>query len=192
MEWLGTNWQTIWRNTLTNMANIFANFTTATMKNMKGLIDYVRSGGTKFSLDTRGWTAAMDDVTKGTTDFTLPEIDDTDWDAKWRELEDKMNERRAALKEKNGKVDAFIPPDLQNMFDQINNGKAKAEIKVSMSDSVSAWKEGLLDAFKNTDVQKQTKLQQEIADNQKKQMDADKANTAETVKAIAYVGGGFY
>lgn len=191
IEWLGANWQIVWKNTLENMAMIFYNFSVATMKNIKGLFDFITSGGKEFEVDTRGWTAAMDDVTKGTTEFTAPEINKTDWDAKFKELEDEFAKRRGELAKKKEGFDPFSPPDLQSLFDSVT-GNVKAEIKVSMADSVSFWRENLLAAFKDTEQSKQTKLQEQIAANQQKQMDADKQNAQETIRALGFVGGGFY
>jgi hypothetical protein len=191
LEWLGTNWQTVWKNTLESMGNLLHGFVSDVTYNLKGLWDFIATKGQTFSFKNTGIADAVD-LTKGTTDFTVPEIDKTDWDSKWKELEDDFNRRREGLtKGKAIDIKEFVPPDLQGLFDTLAHNP-KAEIKVSMTDSLSAFRENLLDAFNNTEAKKQTQLQQDLVNNQRKQIDAEAQQHSETLRALGHVGGGFF
>lgn len=191
MEWLGTNWQIIWQNTVSGMLSIFSGFVNDVKTNLTGLWDYIASGGTKGKFTTMG-TRALNEIMEGTTNFTMPEIDSTDWDQKWRELENEFDARRNKIEK--GHVPSFKPfeaPDINSMFSGLQNAKMP-ELKVSLADSASAWKDNLKEAFKDSHMAKQVKLQETIVQNQDKQIVADKQNTDALTNALANSGGGFY
>lgn len=193
-DWMTKSIQTLWQNLSQNIVGIMINLSTAVAQITQEMWDYVASyGADSINVMNANLFAGIAQLARGIDPLVLPEIETTDWDAKWRALEDEMNKRREGLKKGGGKgFDPFQAPDLQSLFNQINGTTAKGKIEISMADSVSAWKDNLKEAFKNSDTQKQTALQQQIAANQQKQMDADKANTDTVVKAVNYVGGGFY
>lgn len=190
--WLSQNvpivWNNIWGNALKNFQLFAADFAI----NFKGLVDFIRTGGEQFAISTKNWSQLGKNVTKDMKPFIAPEIDDTDWQKKFGDLEDKMNKRREDLKKGvSVPIAPFAAPDLQGLFDQIS-GNMKAEIKVNLADTADAWRENLLDAFKDSDSKMQTQLQKQIEANQQKQMVADKQNNDELKKALTYTGGGFY
>jgi hypothetical protein len=46
LEWLGTNWQTVWKNTLESMGNLLHGFVSDVTYNLKGLWDFIATKGT--------------------------------------------------------------------------------------------------------------------------------------------------
>ena len=192
-EWLVTNIGQMWENLTTGMAASFLAMANDVTTNIKGVWDYIASGGKNFSFSNMGMGAFLKDLTNGTTAFEMPKVESKDWDAEWKRIEEEFNARRDKMADRATNPEdmpKFAPPDLQSMFARLQNNKGK--IEVDLVGAADAFKNNLKDAFKDSNIEKQTQLQGNIVDNQKKAMDADKENIRQQTEALKNLGGGFF
>lgn len=185
MEWLTANWQTMWQNTLTNMIALTKGFTDDTIYNLKGIYDFIASGGTKYSFKTSGTADAINNLrglSQGTTGYTTPDRVDIDHSKEREKLEKEYLDRRLR-RDRQGRDGR--PGSSDRGLGGLGGLGKKAEdkIRVEIVANEQLFRKNLVEAFKKTDEQKILKVNEDQLAEQKKQTEQQAKQHQESLDA---------
>jgi hypothetical protein len=187
MEWLAANWSTMWSNLLRTMSENLIGFAQETMHNLKGLYDFIASGGknASFKFEATANLANMD-VMKGTTKYAAPDKIEMDYASERKKLEDEYLRRANKLNGSLDKKAEAVEGSASGKLPGLGRASAKTEkkIQVEIVNSEQVFRKNLMDALKDKQNQKAVQVAQSQLEEQKVARQEAKQNTTQIVEAV--------